>query len=255
MRPVEEVLAAFAAETAGLDSFLAGLSADDWLHPSACDGWSTSDVVLHLAQSEEGVIATFDHGDASLPLIPYADEAGAGGDGAVDAIVDAAVMAERPDDPAAALDRWRVAHAGVMERFRKADGSDRLSWISVPLSAHTLAATRLSEHWIHGMDIREPLGEPAPDSDRLRFIARLAWRTLPYAFAFADEEAPPVALRLVGPSGDAWVFGDDDATVTVTGPAGDWCRLAARRLRPHETSLVAEGPDAKRVLELARTYA
>jgi uncharacterized protein (TIGR03084 family) len=252
---VDDVLAAFADETAALDAFLADLSDDDWRHASGCPGWSVSDVVLHLAQSEEGVIASFDHGNAGLPIAPYLDqvdpEADAGG--AVDSIVEAAIRAERTDDPALVLDRWRTAHAGVMARLRAADPSDRLNWISVPLSARTLAATRLSEHWIHSMDIREPLGDPAPDTDRLRFIARLAWRTLPYAFE--GDEAPSVGLRLTGPSGEAWTFGDDDSTVTVEGEAGEWCRVAARRLRPEETSLRAEGPGADRVLAVVRTYA
>src|SRR5207253_7589378 len=129
----------------------------------------------------------------------------------------------------------------------------RLNWIAVPLSAHTLTATRLSEHWIHSMDIREPLGEPAADTERLRFIARLAWRTLPYAFGRAGEDAPTVALRLTSPSGAPWSFGDDGAEVTITGPAGDWCRIAARRLTPGESSLHVEGDAAMRVLDLVRT--
>jgi uncharacterized protein (TIGR03084 family) len=255
LRCVDDVLAAFSEETAALDAFLIGLRDDEWRHPSACPGWSVSDVVLHLAQSEEGVIASFDHGNAGLPLEPYFDQidpdTSAGG--AVDGIVEAAVRAERTDDPADVLDRWRTAHAGVIERLRSADPSERLNWISVPLSARTLAATRLSEHWIHSMDIREPLGDPAPDTDRLRFIARLAWRTLPYAFE--GDDAPTVALRLTGPSGDAWEFGEDDAMVTVAGDAGEWCRLAARRLRPEQTTLRAEGPGAERVLAVVRTYA
>jgi uncharacterized protein (TIGR03084 family) len=253
---VDEVLAAFGAETAALDAFLDGLSDDNWRHPSLCPGWTVSDVVLHLAQSEEGVIASFDHGNAGIPIEPYLAAAGPEVEGgAVDAIVEAAVTAERPLNPRDVLPRWRDAHAGVMDRFRSADASDRLNWISVPLSARTLATTRLSEHWIHSMDIREPLGDPAPDTDRLRFIARLAWRTLPYAFRDEGEAAPSVALRLEGPSGGTWTFGDDKADVTVEGAAGDWCRLAARRLRPSETSLRAEGPGAERVLELVRTYA
>jgi uncharacterized protein (TIGR03084 family) len=252
---VDDVLAAFGDETAALDAFLAALSDDDWRHASDCVGWSVSDVVLHLAQSEESVIASFDHGNAGLPIAPYLDQVDPDADagGAVDGIVEAAIRAERPDQPADVLDRWRTAHAGVMQRLRSSDPSDRLNWISVPLSARTLAATRLSEHWIHSMDIREPLGDPAPDTDRLRFIARLAWRTLPYAFE--GDEAPTVALRLTGPSGESWSFGDENSTVTVEGEAGEWCRVAARRLRPDETSLRAEGPDAGRVLQVVRTYA
>lgn len=295
-------VAAFDAEGEELDGFLSTLTADDWRRPSACAGWSVSDVVLHLAQSEEGVIAAFDVGDAGTPYAPYVDgvlaRAAAGealGDGAVDAIVAAAVTAERPADPAAVLQRWRVAHAGVMARLRAADPSQRVPWISVPLSARTLATTRLAEHWIHGMDVREPLGRPASDTERLWLIARLAWRTLPYAFAEVGETAPAVVLHLDAPGGGRWDFEPDPtelagraadhvmagaeevglgpdgarerdeeagqgdpggaATVTITGSAGEWCRLAARRRRPAEVALQASGPGGQRVLELARTYA
>ncbi|RIK09801.1 MAG: wyosine base formation [Acidobacteria bacterium] len=252
---MDQTLDALAAETAGLSSFLEQLTDDQWRHPSACAGWSVSDVVLHLAQSEEGVISAFDHGSAGIPLAPYAKEAVSGGGGAVDGIVEAAVRAERPTIPADVLPRWQEAHAGVMRRFREAEPGARLNWISVPLSPRTLATTRIAEHWIHGMDIREPLGDPAPDTDRLELIARLAWRTLGYAFGSVGEVAPSVALRLEGPEGEAWKFGSDDAEVVITGPAGDWCRVAARRLDPGESSLIYEGTAGKRVLELVRTYA
>jgi uncharacterized protein (TIGR03084 family) len=113
----------------------------------------------------------------------------------------------------------------------------------------------MSEHWIHGMDIREPLGRPAADTDRLQLIARLAWRTLPYAFELAGESAPTVHLDLRSPGGGRWQFADADADVTIEGPAGDWCRVAARRVKPAATSLVGQGPAAARVLDLVRTYA
>lgn len=68
-----DALEAFAAEASELDRFLSELSPEEWTQPSACAGWSISDVVLHLAQSEEGVVSSFDHGDASRPFAPYLD--------------------------------------------------------------------------------------------------------------------------------------------------------------------------------------
>ena len=251
------MLEAFVEEAASLDSFLADLTAEQWLAESACPGWTVSDVVLHLAQSEEGVVGSFDRDDPTQPYLPYVEEVlpGAEAGGAVDTVASAAVAGERPEDPSEVLDRWRAAHAAVIERFSAAPPGRRLAWISVPLSARTLAATRLSEHWIHGMDIREPLGRPAADTDRLGFVARLAWRTLPYAFAQRGETAPSVSLVLTAPGGGTWHFGEDGAAVTVEGPAGEWCRVAARRVSPDQTSLQASGPGSGRVLELARTYA
>lgn len=252
---MDDVLGALEAETESLSAFLDGLSADQWQHPSACTGWSVSDVVLHLAQSEEGVIGAFDRGNAGILMARYAGEATSGEGGVVDGIVEAAVRAERPEDPAEVLGRWRRANSEVIKRFRESEPGLRLNWISAPLSARTLATTRLSEHWIHSMDIREPLGDPAPDTDRLWLIARLAWRTIPYAFNQAGGTVPRVALDLTGPSGEEWCFGESACEVTISGLAGEWCRVAARRLSPEQTSLVASGPNSKRVLELVRTYA
>ena len=79
-----------------------------------------------------------------------------------------------------------------------------------------VATTRLAESWIHTGDIASAFGiEPAP-TNRLRAIARLAWRTLPYAFAQAGLAlSGPVALDLVGPDGDRWDFVHDAPAVTT----------------------------------------
>jgi hypothetical protein len=88
-------------------------------------------------------------------------------------------------------------------------------------------------------------------------VARLAWRTLPYAFTQAGRQLTgPVAFELRGPSGNDWSFGTDDSPVTVVRGEGiDLCEVAARRVDPGDTTLVGEGPDADAVLELVRTYA
>lgn len=252
---MRDPVAAYAAEARALDAFLSGLTGADWGHPSGCAGWTVADVVLHLAQSEESVVSAFDERDSAVPFAPYLDRVGAAGGGVVDAVMAAAVEAERPDRPGAAYERWRTANRAALARVGAADRSSRVPWVAVPLTVRTLAATRLSEHWIHSLDVREPLGAAAPDTDRLWHVARLAWRTLPYAFAEVGASAPEVRLVLTGPAGDEWAFGDAAAAATVTGVAGEWCRVGARRLRTDQTTLRAQGPGAERVLELVRTYA
>ena len=46
------------AEAVRLDSILSLLTEAQWLADSAADGWSVADVVLHLAQGDEGVAAS-----------------------------------------------------------------------------------------------------------------------------------------------------------------------------------------------------
>jgi ATP/maltotriose-dependent transcriptional regulator MalT len=50
------------AEQDRLEDLLAGLDEAQWLAPSAAEGWTVTDVVLHLAQSEEAVQATMTGG-------------------------------------------------------------------------------------------------------------------------------------------------------------------------------------------------
>jgi hypothetical protein len=101
------------------------------------------------------------------------------------------------------------------------------------------------------------MGTALPPTDRLWHIARLAWRTVPYAFARAGRELHGgVAFKLRGPHGDAWDFTPDrDAVTIIRGDGEDLCLVAARRADPAATSLQGDGPDARAVLELVRTYA
>ena len=64
------------------------------------------------------------------------------------------------------------------------------------------------------------------------------------------------ALDLAGPDGERWQFTPDaPPATTIRGSASEFCAVAARRVKPTQTSLVGEGPDADTVLELVRTYA
>ena len=157
--------------------------------------------------------------------------------------------------------RWADGSDALHARFVAADLHDRVTWVAGQLTARTLASTRLAETWIHAGDIvtaSEPL--PAP-TERLWHIARLAWRTVPYAFARAGRPEPgPVTFDLAAPGGDRWVFADEATlpetpVTTVRGDALDLCLVAGQRAEAADTGLVAEGPDAEGVLALVRTFA
>ncbi len=134
-----------------------------------------------------------------------------------------------------------------------------MEWVAGPLKPATLATTRLAEHWAHALDITGPLGIDFPDTERLRHVAWLAHRTLPYALRLAGE--PPAAVRceLTAPNGsDVWRFGPPHAESAITGPAGDFCRVAAQRLEPDDpagSALRASGPLGATAVRLLRTYA
>jgi uncharacterized protein (TIGR03084 family) len=249
---VEEILTDLADQHAVLNRILAGLADDDWARASACEGWSVADVVVHLTQSDDGAVASV---EGRLP------EGGLGmarsGPENVDDWAERMVAGERGTPPSAVLERWRATTAAMREAFARCDPSARVSWVTGRLSARTLATTRLAECWIHTGDVQAAFGEQPSASPGLRHIARLAWRTLPYAFAQAGRElSGPVAFELTGPSGERWDLEPPEAPATVIrGTALDLCLVAGRRRQPSATGLTAEGLDADEVLALVRTYA
>jgi uncharacterized protein (TIGR03084 family) len=238
-----DVLGDLAAEFAALTAILVGLDEAQWQVPSGADGWSVADVVLHLAQTNEMVVATCaGHSNGLDKAI------------SVDAAVDRWVEAERAGGPAV-FRRWTQSLEPSLAALRGADPDRHYPWADWPLRPIALATTRIAEHWAHGLDVTTPLDIPFQDTDRLRHVAWLAHRTLPYGLALRDRPAIPVRCELLGPNGDLWLFGPADAATVITGPAGAFCRVAAKRLDAAEAGLIASGPAAEEVLAALRSYA
>jgi uncharacterized protein (TIGR03084 family) len=255
MTDARAVLDALAEQHAELDELLSALDDSAWATPvPRCPGWTVADVVLHMAQTDE-MAASSARGELGGGALTSA--AGASHN-AVDDGADAMVRQERGASNADLQARWRAAASATRETLAAADPKVRVQWVTNTLAPATLATTRLAECWIHTGDVAGALGiDLGVPAARLRHIAWLAWKTVPYAFERAGRGlSGPVAVTLAAPGGGEWAFGDaTDASTTVTGPAVDWCLVAARRVEPSSTALKAEGPDATAVLELVRTYA
>jgi uncharacterized protein (TIGR03084 family) len=241
-----DVLDDLGAEQERLEAILLGLPEEQWLAESGAPGWTVADVVLHLAQSEEAVVASV-HSDVTGMRAGFAA-------GSVDAMMEEFVRAERAA-PAAVFERWRAARLAALEALAGADPQQPLPWVATMLKPRTLATTRLAEHWAHGLDITAPSGAPFPDTDRLRHIAWLAHATLPYAFQLAGHGPQQVFCELTGPDGTTFRYGPEDAASTVTGPLGSFCRVGAQRLAPDDADLVVSGPHGATALRLLRNYA
>jgi len=252
-----EIFDDLVAEQERLEEILAALPAAAWHRPAAVDGWSVRDVVLHLAQTEEAVVLTATGGDGSGASVANPGPGFAVGRapaGTIDAVMDRMVRADG-SEPGEVFARWRAARRAAVAALCAADPATPLAWAQTPLKPATLATTRLAEHWAHGLDITGPLGVAFPDTGRLRHIAWLGHSTLPYAFTLAGLSPQAVYCELTAPDGATWRYGPPEAESTVTGPAGDFCRVGARRLRPERSGLVARGPHAGTALQVLRNYA
>jgi uncharacterized protein (TIGR03084 family) len=252
---VKDILIALASQHAELAEIVDRCTDDDWERPTRCEGWDVASVLAHLALTDEVATAS-----ARGELDRYSDGLLGSREHqtvSVDAAAAAQVDAERGAGGDAIRRRWHDASETMRVALEAGDPHQRVTWVAGKLSLQTLAATRLSECWIHTGDVASALGITLPPTDLLRYIARLAWRTLPYAFERADlAMTGPVALELIGPNGEEWRFDPErPALTTIRGSAAEFCDVAARRVDPTETDLLASGPDAASVLRLVRTYA
>ena len=244
-----------AAEQERLEEILLGLDEAQWTSPSAAQGWTIADVVLHLAQSEEGVVATATHQRLRAGLGAVAGDT-------MDNRAAEAVRMERAA-PAEVFARWQRARQAALAAVRAADPDQPLEWVAGPMKPATLATTRLAEHWGarpgHHRAARHRVS-------RQRTAAARRLASAPHAAVRAEPGRPAAgrgavradrlrtALARTGwPKLGTWRFGPPDAESAITGTAGDFCRVAAQRLDPAQSGLRASGPHGATALRVLRT--
>jgi uncharacterized protein (TIGR03084 family) len=244
------LLDALAREQTGLQTELGNLATDDWFRPTPAKGWDVRDTVAHLADIDEIAIDTCTAGPR--PLNDFAAQFASPEDTTL-----WGVLRGRRRSGREVLTWWEDTSSRERDVLAGVDAAMRIPW-GIGMRRPSLVTARLMETWAHGLDVREAVGLPVVDSDRLRHVAWLGYRALPYAFSFAGRERPPGELRVevTSPSGDEiWEYGPADAPNRITGPAGELCRLFAQRTsRDEARGLVAEGDGAVAALEVARAF-
>lgn len=243
-----QVLADLAAEGDRLDALVSGLDADGWHTPTPAVGWDVATQVAHLLWTDGVAVKAATDKEAwdAVVLDAIADP-----EGFVDA--QALALAADPD----LLAHWRSARSTLHAVLAAHPSGEKMPWFGPPMSATSMATARLMETWAHSLDVHEALGVPVEDTDRIRHVAHLGVRTRSFAFAVHGLDAPAEEFRidLVSPSGDVWSWGPDDAAQTLTGSAGDFCRLVTQRVNRADTDLVPTGPDVDRWLDIAQAFA
>jgi uncharacterized protein (TIGR03084 family) len=244
------LLDALALEQTGLQTELGNLATDDWFRPTPAKGWDVRDTVAHLADIDEIAIDTCTAGPR--PLNDFAAQFASPEDTTL-----WGVLRGRRRSGREVLTWWEDTSSRERDVLAGVDAAMRIPW-GIGMRRQSLVTARLMETWAHGLDVREAVGLPVVDSDRLRHVAWLGYRALPYAFSFAGRERPPGELRVevTSPSGDEiWEYGPADAPNRITGPAGELCRLFAHRIsRDEARGLAAEGDGAVAALEVARAF-
>lgn len=254
---MREILSDLVAEQQALDQFLQRISERQWNLPTSAPGWSIKDTVSHLAYTERFAAQVLDQGAAAVKKAKIDD---------IDAWTALGVKEGREMRYQQVIEWWRNSRADVVDALSRMEGTDRVPWVSGDMSARAFGTLRLMETWAHGLDIKDAMeglltfdeeeDDPIADTSRIRHVAWLAHRMLPYAFSEAGKDFPETGIRLelMGPRYARWVYGPEDAADVIKGIAGEWCRIAVHRLDYGATSLKAEGENAETALKVVRTY-
>lgn len=244
------VVADLEAESAQLDTLVAGLDDAGWATPTPAPGWTIAHQIAHLAWTDEvAAIAATDPdrfgallSEAASSVATYVDDAAEAG-------------AAAPADEI--LAGWRAARDRLADALRAVPAGVKIPWFGPPMSAASMATARLMETWAHGLDVADALGVPVVPTDRIRSVAHIGVRTRDFAYIVNGRTPPaePFHYALTAPSGEIWTWGPDDASNSVRGPALDFCFLVTQRRALADLALELIGPDAVEWSGIAQCFA
>jgi uncharacterized protein (TIGR03084 family) len=245
---MREILADLVAEQQALDQLLQRAPERDWKRKVPGGKWTVQDTISHLAWSEGYAMSALDGDRKRLAEIA--------GSATIDEINQLGVEEGHGKRPQEIIEWWRHSRAAVVDALSRRRAEDRIPWFVSDMSARTFGTSRLMETWAHGLDVHAALDREVVDTPRIRHVAWLGWATLPYAFEAAGEAyEPPIRVELVGPGYASWVFGPAETDQVIKGSAGEWGRIAVRRLEAADAeNLTAIGDTAETALQVARAF-
>ncbi|KUO20432.1 TIGR03084 family metal-binding protein [Streptomyces dysideae] len=237
-------------ESEELDLLVAELSPEQWALATPAPRWTIAHQIAHLAWTDRAALLAVTDPGAFTHEVEKALAA-------PDRFVDEGAEEGATKPGAEILAGWRDGRKALAAALCAAPAGTRFPWYGPPMSAASMATARLMETWAHGLDVADALGVVRTPTDRLRHVARIGVRARDYAFGVRGLTPPTEEFRveIVGPSGDVWAYGPEDAPQRVTGPAFDFCLLVTHRAHRTDLAVTAHGPDADRWLDIAQAFA
>jgi uncharacterized protein (TIGR03084 family) len=246
---MKDLIRDLAEEYESLDGVVAPLARERWNLETPFASWTVRDEISHLAFFDAAArLTATDPGGFSRHL----DELSTLRDPFEDTLAKGRALST-----ADLLSWWRSERAGLLSAFSSLDPKTRLAWYGPPMSARSLATSRIMETWAHGQDILDALGRSRLPTDRLRHIAHLGVSTFSWSFLNRGMTPPvaPVRVELSGPSGERWSWGPTDAADRIRGSAEDFCLVVTRRRHPDDTALETTGASARQWMPVAQAFA
>ncbi len=247
---MKEICADLAMEHQELAAFVADLDEDGWNTMTPADDWTIKDQIRHLAYFDGRARLAATDPEAFKAYLQKSLQD-------LDSYLKHLENEGSDLSGTETLEWWRRERQTLVEAIAPMDRKSRLPWYGPDMSVMSSATARIMETWAHGQDIVDALGLTRQPTDRLRHVAHLGVRTFGWSFVNRQMEVPdtPVRVELIGPSGDLWTWGPEEADNIVKGAAEDFCLVVVQRRHLADTGLSVNGEVAKEWMLLCQAYA
>jgi uncharacterized protein (TIGR03084 family) len=247
---LDALIADLNAERQWVDRIVSECPVEDWALPTPAPRWSIQDQVWHLAYFDAAAARAIREPEAFEEELARASQD-------IDAYRDEVEEQGRQLTAKQVLDQWHVHQREFNDTARGGDPKTRVPWYGVDMSLASAVTARIMETWAHGVDIADTLAAPLSVSERLRHVAFLAYRAVPFSFEINGLSPPrnPIRVELDMPAGGRHVLGPADAEDSITGSLLDFCLVAVQRRHWKDTSLVITGSTAQAWIEVAQAFA
>jgi len=239
-------------EYAELAKLVEAMSAEQWQLKSKFYGWTPFDEISHLLFFDERGLLAATNADAFA-----ADTAAIGRQLAAGREISAIARDSYGQlDGATLAKQWRSCFEKLVAILSTLDAKARLPWYGPTMSARSFATARMMEVWAHGQDIYDVLGKRRTPTLRLKHIAHIGVTTFGWTFVNRKLPVPPVAphVRLQGPNGEEWTWGEPSTIDFVSGNAEEFCLVVTQRRNIADTALQSAG-SAAQWLSFAQCFA
>lgn len=244
------LIADLADESAELEALLRPLDETQWQLPTPSVGWTIADQVGHLAYFDDAALTSMVDPERfrreSAELRMDADDG-----------PDRIAAGHRGMTGFEMLGWFRAARAAMLVGYAEVDPAARIPWYGPDMGVASSITARLMETWAHGQDIADALAVQRAPTGRLRHVAHLGIRALPYSYAINGLPLPqdPIRVELAAPTGDAWTWGPEGAANLVSGPALDFALVVTQRRHIMDTALTVTGSTARQWIGIAQAFA
>ncbi len=244
---MQSLCADLAAEHAELDGLVTDLSDADWSRETPSPGWQVRDQISHLWFFDQRALMSLTDPDAFANDMRWLTANGG---------TDASIAPGRSIEPDELLNSWRADRGRLLDAAAHVDPAARIPWYGPAMAARSFITARLMETWAHGHDVADALGVVRQPTERLRHVAHIGVRARPFSYALRGMTMPDVdiAVRLVGPNGELWEWGDS-ADEVVSGSALDFCLVVTQRRHRADTELITTGDAAVEWISIAQAFA